>query len=138
MSTCAAKKRPLSPHITIYKPQITAISSILPRMAGVFLYFLFALISWGFVYSVYYSGDISSTILWIASYVYLDNFTTLASGMCVFIILYAFFMYFFALCRHLIWDFGYCLDLKIAKTLGYLIFILSFVSTFVMTLCIFW
>ena len=34
--TSIQKERPLSPHLQVYKPQITSISSILHRMAGVF------------------------------------------------------------------------------------------------------
>jgi succinate dehydrogenase / fumarate reductase cytochrome b subunit len=47
--TSIQKERPLSPHLQVYKPQITSISSILHRMAGVFLTFGLFLITWGLI-----------------------------------------------------------------------------------------
>ncbi|MEM1040006.1 MAG: succinate dehydrogenase, cytochrome b556 subunit [Pseudomonadota bacterium] len=44
--TGAAKQRPLSPHLMIYKPIPTMVMSILHRMTGVGLYFGTALVAW--------------------------------------------------------------------------------------------
>lgn len=44
-------KRPLSPHLQIYKTQITMVMSILHRITGVALYFGFALLTWWLVAS---------------------------------------------------------------------------------------
>ncbi|MEL6701993.1 MAG: succinate dehydrogenase, cytochrome b556 subunit, partial [Pseudomonadota bacterium] len=44
--TGAAKQRPLSPHILIYKPIPTMVMSILHRITGVGLYFGTALVAW--------------------------------------------------------------------------------------------
>ncbi len=43
--------RPLSPHLQIYKTQITMVMSILHRITGVALYFGFALLTWWIVAS---------------------------------------------------------------------------------------
>ncbi len=47
----ANKTRPLSPHLQIYKTQITMVMSILHRITGVALYFGFALLTWWLVAS---------------------------------------------------------------------------------------
>jgi succinate dehydrogenase / fumarate reductase cytochrome b subunit len=46
------KQKPLSPHLSIYKPQITSITSILHRITGVAIYF-------GLVFGIIYVAMIS-------------------------------------------------------------------------------
>ena len=46
MQDKALKKRPLSPHLTIYKPQITSILSIMHRITGASMFFGVILLSW--------------------------------------------------------------------------------------------
>lgn len=43
------KERPLSPHLQIYKPQITSVSSILHRFTGIALTIGLILLTWGLV-----------------------------------------------------------------------------------------
>jgi succinate dehydrogenase / fumarate reductase cytochrome b subunit len=45
-SQAAAKPRPLSPHITIYKPIPTMVMSIMHRVTGAALYFGTILVAW--------------------------------------------------------------------------------------------
>ncbi len=45
--TLSKKERPLSPHLQVYKPQITSISSILHRLAGIALTIGLFLFTWG-------------------------------------------------------------------------------------------
>ncbi len=40
------KKRPLSPHLTIYKPQITSMLSIMHRITGASMFFGIIVLSW--------------------------------------------------------------------------------------------
>jgi succinate dehydrogenase / fumarate reductase cytochrome b subunit len=47
----AKSQRPLSPHLQIYKTQITMVMSILHRITGVGLYFGFVLLAWWLVAS---------------------------------------------------------------------------------------
>jgi succinate dehydrogenase / fumarate reductase cytochrome b subunit len=47
------KQRPLSPHLTIYKPQITSVLSILHRISGVVLFLGMLSISWVLILGVY-------------------------------------------------------------------------------------
>lgn len=43
------KERPLSPHLQVYKPQITSMSSILHRASGAFLAIGLFLFAWGVI-----------------------------------------------------------------------------------------
>jgi len=43
------KPRPLSPHLQVYRPQITSISSILHRVSGIALMMGLFLITWGII-----------------------------------------------------------------------------------------
>jgi len=48
-----AKERPISPHLQVYKPQITSVLSIFHRMTGVALTFgLILLVAWIFTLSL--------------------------------------------------------------------------------------
>jgi succinate dehydrogenase / fumarate reductase cytochrome b subunit len=38
-------KRPLSPHLSIYKPQVTSVFSILHRVTGVYIFVFFVLVA---------------------------------------------------------------------------------------------
>ena len=46
MSNSPMKERPLSPHLSIYKPMLTMMMSIVHRVTGVGLYFGMALFVW--------------------------------------------------------------------------------------------
>jgi len=96
-------KRPLSPHLQIYKPQITSSLSILHRIAGIGLAFgLVILVSW--------LAAIAGGSETYASFAALAQ-TTIGQ-----IILFALTLGFFAhLCfgiRHLFWDIGKYLEIK--------------------------
>jgi len=41
------KERPLSPHLQVYRPQITSISSILHRISGIALMMGLLMVTWG-------------------------------------------------------------------------------------------
>jgi succinate dehydrogenase / fumarate reductase, cytochrome b subunit len=47
-NSSAVSKRPLSPHLQIYKPQITSVMSILHRATGVYIYLGVLLLAWTF------------------------------------------------------------------------------------------
>ena len=120
MSKRVKGNRPLSPHLTIYRPQMSSISSILVRITGVSLALGFILIiTWLLAAStnVYYFYCINSILTsWFGIIVLIGSV--------------------WALCyhslggiRHLIWDMGFGFDLKIADRLGWMVIIGSFVLT---------
>lgn len=110
------RKRPLSPHLSIYKPQISSVLSILHRMTGVFLSLGSILIFWWLVAAA--SGP--------ACYNSFQGF--LGSWFGVLILLGWSWSFFYHLCtgiRHLFWDMGYGFDIDIVNKTGWLAVISS-------------
>ncbi|MDB2550250.1 succinate dehydrogenase, cytochrome b556 subunit [Rickettsiales bacterium] len=112
------KNRPLSPHLQIYKPQMTSLTSIMHRLTGIYLFFGVVILSWLFIYYQYqtdlvFGGDYSHcarNAIWV--YVtYFFAFTWL-------------FALYYHLCngvRHLMWDIGKGYDIKIAYRNAYIV-----------------
>lgn len=102
--------RPLSPHLQIYRPQITSISSILVRISGNALLAAMLLIVWWFVAAASgpdafatANGVITS---WFGKLVMLGS-------------IWALWYHLLGGLRHLVWDTGAFLDLKTAEMLGW-------------------
>jgi succinate dehydrogenase / fumarate reductase cytochrome b subunit len=112
------KERPLSPHLQIYKPQITSISSITHRITGFALYILMIFICWYiFSYSFFGSREISESCDCYFYKIIKIGFYTALFFSCYYHLLNG--------VRHLFWDIGIGFDLKNAKIAGYLIFFFS-------------
>ena len=101
--------RPLSPHLSIYRPQITSALSILHRITGVAMTLGGFLVVWWFlaaatgpVYFDFVNGLLTS---WIGTLVMLGSAWALAYHFCNGI-------------RHLIWDMGYGFDLDTVQKSG--------------------
>jgi len=107
------KKRPLSPHLTIYKPQITSVLSILHRMTGVALYFGLIIFCWWLV-SVTYSDRNAHFIMW-------PIFDTLIWKICVFGWSISLFYHMLNGIRHLFWDAGYGFSLNATTISGWIV-----------------
>ncbi len=117
---------PLSPHLQIYKPQITSILSISHRITGlalnlslvVFVSGLFCL-TLGEKYFNYFIIVMNSVPLKIIIFLTILGFCYhLLNGI-----------------RHIIWDFGFFLDNKSSTILGYLVIVISVISS--LTIAIF-
>ena len=111
---------PLSPHLQIYKWQISSLLSITHRIVGVINILAITLIC-----------------IWILSLLAGENIYEtiqlfLGSFFGKFIIVFLCWTFSFHILneiRHLIWDMGYGFDLKVTKITGVLTFIGSFVLT---------
>ncbi len=111
---------PLSPHLQIYKWQISSLLSITHRIVGVINFFAIALIC---IWSL-------SLLLGQNSYLSIQIFfNTVFGKFFVIAICWTFSFHILNEIRHLIWDAGYGFDLKIAKITGLLALIGSFVFT---------
>jgi succinate dehydrogenase cytochrome b subunit len=114
--------RPLSPHLQIYKPQLTSMLSILHRATGIAL-------SVGALYLA----------LWVicaaadpASYARFESFNTSILGR-IFLGGWLF-SAFYHLCngiRHLFWDAGYGFELKDAYRSGWIVLAVALIATVV-------
>ena len=122
MSERVKGNRPLSPHLTIYRPQMSSISSILVRISGVSLSFGFVLIVWWLLAAStnikYFESANSILSSWFGIVVLIGSVWALC-------------YHFLGGIRHLIWDMGYGFDLKTADRMGWAVIIGSFVLTFV-------
>jgi succinate dehydrogenase / fumarate reductase cytochrome b subunit len=114
-------KRPLSPHLGIYKPQITSVLSILHRITGIGLYFGMLLFCWWLV-SVTYSNQNADYIMW-------PIFNTLVWK--IFLLGWSFALFYHMLngVRHLFWDAGFGFSLSATHISGWCVILGSIVLT---------
>lgn len=102
--------RPLSPHLSIYRPQLTSVTSILTRITGNALIVACLMIVWWFVAAA--SGE--------AAFATANGFVTSWFGdLVLFLSLWAVWYHFLAGIRHLIWDSGHGFELETAEKLGW-------------------
>ncbi len=102
--------RPLSPHLSVYRLQLTSATSILTRVTGNALLVAALLIVWWFLAAA--SGP--------EAYATANGVITSWFGdLVMFLSLWALWYHTLAGLRHLIWDTGRMLDLKEAETLGW-------------------
>jgi succinate dehydrogenase / fumarate reductase, cytochrome b subunit len=102
--------RPLSPHISIYRPQINMVSSILTRITGNGLIVAAMLIVWWLL-----AAATSAEYFAIADGVLTSWFGILVLTLSVWALWY----HFLAGLRHLYWDTGRGFDLPTAEKLGW-------------------
>ena len=111
---------PLSPHLQIYKWQISSLLSITHRIVGVVNFFAIILICLWTALVIF--GQSNYTIINI---ILNSNFGKFLSiSLC-----WTFSFHILNELRHLFWDVGYGFDLKVAKVTGILAFIGSFFLT---------
>lgn len=104
--------RPLSPHLQVYRPQLTSISSILNRVTGVGLLLGALLCVWWLIAAA--SGPEYFAIV--------DGIVTSFLGdLIMFGSVWALWYHALAGVRHLVWDAGYGLEVKEAETMAYMI-----------------
>ena len=112
--------RPLSPHLTIYRPQLTSISSILVRISGNALIVAGLMIVWWFVAAA--SGE--------AAFKTANGFVTSWFGdLVLFFSVLGLWYHMFGGIRHLIWDSGRMLDVEKSETAAQIMMIVSVLLT---------
>ncbi len=116
------KERPISPHLTIYKLQLTSGMSIFHRITGAFLYVSLIILSW-LIFSILYYPDCTLALVqklysyWLVKnsiYLFLSFFT------------FSLFYHQFNGIRHLFWDAGKGLEVDKSYKTGKIVLILSF------------
>ena len=128
MANADRGNRPLSPHLTIYRPQLTSITSILIRITGNALILSILLIVWWL-----FSAATSVQYFQVA-----DGIMNSWFGKLVLIAsLWAVWYHLLGGVRHLIWDRAIGLDLKTAEYLGWSVIVGSLLLT-IGTVAILW
>ncbi len=112
--------RPLSPHLMIYRPQITSISSILTRITGNALLLSAMMIIWWL-----FAAATSEAYFNVANAMLTGFFGSIV----LFFSVWGLWYHTLAGIRHLIWDNGIGLELKTAEKLGWACVIGSVVLT---------
>ncbi len=112
--------RPLSPHLTIYRPQMTSITSIFVRITGNALLVAGLLIVWWFV-----AAATSETAFDRADAVITSWFGDLVMLLSTWALWY----HLFGGLRHLIWDTGRGLEIEAAENMGMMMIIASLAMT---------
>ena len=112
-------KRPTSPHLTIYKKQISSVLSIFHRITGAGLFAGLSLLAWYFIILSFNKFD--------AEYMNLCKCNLLKIALVLIS-----FSWFYHLCngiRHLIWDSGYCFSIKAINLTGWFVVVCSIAIT---------
>ena len=108
-------KNPLTPHLQIYKWQISSLLSITHRITGVINAIAISLICIWFLFTINNEKILFENIL----NSFFGKFITIS-------LCWTFSFHILNEIRHLIWDAGYGFDLKFSKISGYATLILSF------------
>lgn len=123
-----ARKRPTSPHLTIYKWQISSVLSIGHRISGVAVFFTILLSIWSFAYWVFIGLDAAPFA--ILTHPIVKLLLILAS--------FSFFYHFSIGIRHLIWNSGYFFSINSVNITGWLALLLSIILTSIFWCCCLW
>lgn len=108
--------RPLSPHMMIYRPQLTSMSSILVRITGIAMWVMSILVVWWLIAAATSDG----------AFAFIDGFLGSWFGQLIFFAaLWGLFYHMLGRLRHVIWDFGYCLDVKTSENMALAMFLVS-------------
>lgn len=116
----ASHSRPISPHLQVYRPQLTSITSILHRLSGIFL-------ALGVVPLVGWLVAAAAGPAWFACAQ--DVAGSIIGRTLLFLWTGAFFYHLLNGVRHLAWDAGWGFELPTAYRTGYVVFIGSVVMT---------
>ncbi|MFQ3307250.1 MAG: succinate dehydrogenase / fumarate reductase cytochrome b subunit [Candidatus Midichloriaceae bacterium] len=116
--------RPLSPHLGIYKPQITSVLSIMHRITGVLIFFGFLIILWVLNYYTFDPMGIK-TFKELLSFIY-------EKKVYLSILILWSYCIFYHMCagiRYLFWDIGKGMELKTVTISGIFVIVFSILLT---------
>ncbi|QKK02536.1 MAG: succinate dehydrogenase, cytochrome b556 subunit [Pseudomonadota bacterium] len=110
--------RPLSPHLQVYRPQLTSVTSITHRFTGV-------LLSFGMVVVVFWLLALAGGA---ETFAWFNAWLASAPGLIgLFVWTLALFYHLLNGIRHLLWDAGWLLDLRGAYASGWTVIVLTVV-----------
>ncbi len=119
--------RPLSPHLQIYRPQLTSMSSIMVRITGIASLGVSFLLIWWLVAASTSEG----------AFAFIDGLLRSWFGDLVLLAAtWAIFYHMLGRLRHVIWDLGYCLDVPTSEKMAKGMFGLATILTLIVALVV--
>lgn len=115
------RRRPISPHLSIYKLPASAILSIGHRISGVGLYFSISVISWWFFALVFSKFENC----------YLEMTDHIVAKIIICLTSYGFIYHLCTGVRHLFWDIGIGFDIRVVKISDIIVVASSVILTFI-------
>lgn len=113
--------RPLSPHLSIYRPQMTSISSILVRITAIAALAVSFFVVWWLL-----AAATSESAFGV-----IDGLMRSWLGdLVMFLAAWAIFYHMLGRLRHVIWDLGYCVNVEVSEKLAIGMFVLATVLAF--------
>lgn len=113
------KNRPLSPHLSVYKYQITSVLSIFHRITGIILFFSLIILSWWLILAIF--SDFREC--------YFKLFNCGIIQLALLGVLFSLFYHSANGIRHLCWDLGYGFEIKTVEKTGWTVITVSTVGT---------
>lgn len=120
------RKRPTSPHLQIYRWNVSSLTSIMHRFTGVVLYFSIVAIVW---YVVYYTYQINIAESQEACDCPLRNIMNQLFALAAIGVTFSLYYHFCNGIRHLFWDIGKGFEKETARTNGLLVIALAVIFT---------
>ena len=116
----STRPRPLSPHLQVYRPQVTSVLSILHRATGLFLVLgTLMIVFWVIAPALGHNIFISYQV-WLGSVV---------GKVLLFFWGFSLFYHWSNGIRHLLWDLGWGYDIERVYTTGWIVIMISVVLT---------
>jgi succinate dehydrogenase / fumarate reductase cytochrome b subunit len=119
-----SNNRPLSPHLSIYKLQISFGLSIMHRITGVVLFICILALSWFVIFAL--SSSIGVPLIEYNMILLLSSQWLKLSLMCILFCLY---YHFLNGIRHLFWDMGVGFEKSTMHKTGWIVMLLTTIST---------
>lgn len=112
MADVGRGNRPLSPHLTVYRPQWTSMLSIFHRVTGCGLMVSAVLVVWWFLGAAGGPESFANADGWI---------TSLLGDLILFFSVFGLWYHAMNGIRHLIWDSGHMMEIEQATLSGYIV-----------------
>lgn len=116
----AEHRRPLSPHLQVYRPQITSILSILHRLTGIALAAASLLLAYWLTAAAYGADAFAAAQAFLASWF---------GRLILFGLTFALFYHLCNGVRHLAWDAGWGYELPTLRLTGWIVVAVSLAAT---------
>ena len=101
--------RPLSPHIMVYRPQMTSMSSIMVRLSGIGVFVVTALVVWWLLAAATSESAFAGIDGFLRSWL---------GNVIMFLAAWGLWYHTLGRLRHVIWDLGYGLDVAVSEKMG--------------------